>query len=745
MQSTTRRSVAHIVDTAVAAEQWADSGGGNGDNSSDGYGIGQLIRNLDQAGHLAPLLFNTGCEEARMHLAKELGRQGALSVAVSLFTHLLVKDLSGDTETGSETPFRELGVGLGIISARPRELAKGGFRLDGEGPLALNLPGADDLLLILRGSDDSLEQVLLPTATPGLEIEPRRLLGLRGARFARLRFRGCRLPRRPVRTLARAALTLGQRLLNTTLLALLQQALDTTWRFTIERPYGTGTLSDLQTVRHHLADLAAEVAILRALIAPPATSAERTFCNPSTSSNTTKRAAQARQLVLELAPRLVESCLQLHGGRGYMESHALVRALRDTQTLARLPLATSAFEPATRPRPAHAADRRFFDDAEHRLFRHTICELAADVLGPRLESWEAHETLPRSLFRACATAGLTGVVVPKELGGRGLDCTYSVVMAEELVHAGALGAAVSLLLPANSVCPLLARHGSAEIHQRFLQPILRGETIAALGVTEPGGGSAVIDALATTAEDCGDHWLLRGEKMFITNGSIADLVLVLARTAPGKKALSMTFMAVPTDTPGFRVIEQHQKLGLRSSPTGWVAFDDCHIPKSFTVGALHQGYMDFSRVIHEERLLVAASAVAIAEGCLRRTEATRWSPGTAELLDRLRAETEACRAFVHQTTLALAHQGAGGRRLDPGPCHIAKFAVCDRIQSIVRRCLDLHGLDGLDETSWMARTWRDVRVLSVFAGTSETVRDTYAAALTREARLESLRRGGRVS
>ncbi len=677
----------------------------------------------------------TGAETSRWRLAEDLGRRGELGLAAGHLAHVLAADLCAEpgfeaAETSIPHP-RELGLALGSgPSARPVD--GGGLRLDGEGPLALCPPGTRRILLLCRGHGSSRERVLLPVEAAGLVIEPLELVGLEETGLVRTRFESCPVTAR--RRLGPAGERLGtvvweaRRLATAALLALLRRAMGDTLAFTVGRPYGDGTLSDLQAVRHQLADLAAELGLVRAL-------AETTDA-----ADGELRSEQALALALELAPRLLERCLQLHGGRGYMTSHPLLAPWETTRTLALLPLVAEA-------RPGESVESEdadestsLFPDSQFRSFRQTLRELAADVIAPNLETWEREETLPRSLFRACAAAGLTGVLVPKELGGTGLDITYSVVMAEELVRAGALGAAVSLLLPSGSVCPILAHHGSDEIHERFLRPILRGEKIAALGITEPGGGSAVIEALTTTAEDRGDCWSVRGEKIYITNGPIADLVLVLARTAPGRKALSMTLLAVPTDTPGFRVCEQHQKLGLRSSPTGRLAFEDCRIPKSFTVGEPNQGYMLFSQVIQEERLLVAASAVAIAAGCLHRTERAALAPRQREALPRLRAELAACRAYVRQ-----AATGVRDGARDPGPCQVAKFAVCDRVQSIVRRCLDAHGLDAARAGTWMDRTRRDVRVLSVFAGTSETVRDSYAAALVREARLEILRRKGKPS
>src|SRR5690606_18209530 len=154
--------------------------------------------------------------------------------------------------------------------------------------------------------------------------------------------------------------------------------------------------------------------------------------------------------------------------------------------------------------------------------------------------------------------------------------------------------------------------------EEYLLPARRGEKIGALAVTEPTGGSDIVRAVRCTAVEDGDHWVLSGEKKFITNGPIADFVLVLARTRPEPSPHSLSLFLVPTDTPGFRV-ETLRKLGMHTSPTGWLHFDSCRLPKSALLGQRNVGYFYVTQNLGQERLLGAAAAVAAAQLVLEGT------------------------------------------------------------------------------------------------------------------------------
>jgi long-chain-acyl-CoA dehydrogenase len=378
-------------------------------------------------------------------------------------------------------------------------------------------------------------------------------------------------------------------------------------------------------------------------------------------------------------------------------------------------------------------------------FRNYARAFVEREIAPFVTEWERNAVLPASLFREAGRAGLLGLVVPPHLGGAGLDLRFSIAFAEELMRADAASAAVSLLLVANTVLPMLVRHASPELQLRLGPPIARGEVIAAMAVTEPDGGSDLIGAIHTTAETDGDHWIVNGEKMFITNGPIAGVFFVLARAPEAAGPLSMSMIAVPRSTPGCHLVRRFDKLGLHASPTGWMRFERCRVPKCFTVGKPGNGYLYFSDAIAAERVVLAAASIAYALRCVERTseylrgqDPARYNVTAREQLFAITSELESCRAFVCRSVREAVATG----RMAATDAYMAKFALCEAAQRAVQQCVELHrSRFPLDGSDWLVRAALDSRVLSIFAGTSETMRDLFSQALGRERRLESIRSG----
>jgi alkylation response protein AidB-like acyl-CoA dehydrogenase len=239
----------------------------------------------------------------------------------------------------------------------------------------------------------------------------------------------------------------------------------------------------------------------------------------------------------------------------------------------------------------------------------------------------------------------------------------------------------------------------------------------------------------TTAEDDGDFWIVSGEKMFITNGPIADFLVVLVRTRPEPTMTSFTLLIVPADTPGFRVKATLKKLGLHTSPTGWLVFDRCRVPKRHTLGKPHLGFFYAGTRLLEERLIAGACGVATASLVL---EETLQHVRTRRLYDQplgamqavrhrlaeVAAEIEMARRFVH----SVAEEYRDGH-VDTKAICMVKFQVVEVVQRAVERCLQLHGGAGFLEESWVARVYRDMRVLSVGGGASEMMKDVVAGHL----------------
>lgn len=375
-----------------------------------------------------------------------------------------------------------------------------------------------------------------------------------------------------------------------------------------------------------------------------------------------------------------------------------------------------------------------FSDA-HQAFRVRLRRLVEENLTPHADEWERKAEVPRSVFPQLAAAGLFGLNLPKECGGQGLDFGYNIVLAEELPRSRMLGLTLSVLAQAQFFSPLIADVGTEEQKREFLLPAIRGEKLGAIAVTEPTGGSDIVRAVRTTAADDGDFWVVNGQKKYITNGPIADFVVTLVRTRPEAAMTSFSLLLIPTDTPGFRVKETMRKLGLHTSPTGWLEFDGCRVPKRFTLGKPNLGFFYAGTRLLLERLVASATGVAVAAIVLDETiaflrERPIYDRRLADMqvvrhkIVEAAAELEMARRFVY----SLAESYRDGKVEAKEIC-MAKFQVVDVVHRVVEHCLQLHGGSGFLEDNWVSRVYRDMRVLSVGAGASEMMKDLVAGYL----------------
>lgn len=372
---------------------------------------------------------------------------------------------------------------------------------------------------------------------------------------------------------------------------------------------------------------------------------------------------------------------------------------------------------------------------EHDEFRREVNRFVATRLVPRANDWEERRELPRGVFKELGDLGLLGLTKPLEYGGRGLDFAHNVVLIEELVGSKMFGLVLSVVAQTTFFSPLLDDLGTSEQQSRFLAPAIRGDMVGALAITESGGGSDIVGAIQCEAVDDGDAWIITGEKKYITNGPIADFVVLLARSKREQSTTSLSLIIVPSDTPGFAVRETLQKLGLHTSPTGWLTFDHCRVPKTLTLGKPHLGFFYLSETLLQDRLIASVTAVAIANLVLTETihylQQRRAYDTTLSKLQAVRhkvaemaAEVEMARRFVYSICESYRDGKVEAKQI----C-MAKFQVVDIAQRVVERCLQLHGGYGFLEENWISRAYRDVRVLSVGGGASELMKDLVAGYL----------------
>lgn len=371
---------------------------------------------------------------------------------------------------------------------------------------------------------------------------------------------------------------------------------------------------------------------------------------------------------------------------------------------------------------------------EHEALRRSVAAFVEREIRPDAARWEAAGEVSRDLYRKAGEAGFLGLRYDPRWGGSGLDYLATCVLCEELAKGDSIGTAVALLAHCEFSLAILADEASDCLREELLVPALRGEKIGAIGVTEPGAGSDV-GAITTRARRDGDHWVISGQKTFISNGTRADFLSLAVRTGgAGPRGLSV--IVVPTSTPGFSVGRKLDKLGARASDTGELFFEECRVPAANLVGEEGRGMGYILAHFAGERLVIAAFAVGAMQRLLElgldygRSRAVfgrtllgyqTWRHRVAEMATRL----EATRLLTYQAADLL------NRRHPTAEVAVsmAKLHAAAAVQSVAAEVLQLHGGFGQMEESPVPRYYRDVAGFSIGAGTSEIMRELIARAV----------------
>src|SRR5262245_24523412 len=260
----------------------------------------------------------------------------------------------------------------------------------------------------------------------------------------------------------------------------------------------------------------------------------------------------------------------------------------------------------------------YFDE-EHTMFRKLVRQFVEKELEPHVDEWEAQRIWPaRQVLKKMGQLGLLGLSYPEEYGGAGLDYWYNVILHEELGRMSCGGVPMGIAVHTDMATPALAQFGSEELKQRFLAPAIAGDMTAAIAVSEPDAGSDVA-AIRTRAIPDGDSYVIDGAKMWTTNGTQADFIVLLARSAEGQGYRGMSLIVVPTDTPGFSVSRKLEKLGMHSSDTAILSFDGVRVPKAFRIGEEGAGFQLQMQQFQKERLIGSVMGLAAAERAIEIT------------------------------------------------------------------------------------------------------------------------------
>ena len=365
--------------------------------------------------------------------------------------------------------------------------------------------------------------------------------------------------------------------------------------------------------------------------------------------------------------------------------------------------------------------------ADHEAFREAARGVLEREVVPRAQEWEEAGAFPaHRLFKALGTAGLLGLEYDPAYGGQGADHSYTVILGEELGRMGCAGVAMAIAVQNDMATPSLHNHGAHELKQRYLAPALRGEMVAAIAVTEPDAGSDVA-GIRTRAERDGDDWVINGSKLYITNGTQADWLCLLARTSGEGGYRGMSQIVFPTGTPGFAVSRTLRKLGNKCSDTAELSFTDARVPVTNTIGEPGRGFQQQMTQFQNERMIAAYTAVGAMDRALSLTAAylrDRQTFGRPLLsrqyvqfrLAELAAEVDTLRHYNYACAEAYLC-GEDTTRF----ATIAKLKAGRLQREIADTCLQLHGGFGYMEESWVSRYFRDSRLLSIGGGSDEVM------------------------
>jgi citronellyl-CoA dehydrogenase len=365
--------------------------------------------------------------------------------------------------------------------------------------------------------------------------------------------------------------------------------------------------------------------------------------------------------------------------------------------------------------------------SEHEQFRMALRGLFAREIVPHFEQWESDGVFPaHELFATLGQAGVFGLEYDPACGGQGADHSYTVVLGEELGHMMCAAIAMAISVQTDMSTRSLHRFGSEELKRRYLAPAVRGEMVTSIAVTEPDAGSDVA-ALRTRAVRDGDEWVINGSKLYITNGTQADWLCLLARTSDEGGSRGMTQIVVPADTPGFSVSRKLNKLGNRSSDTAELSFVDARVPVANTIGQVGRGFQQQMAQFQNERMIANYIAVGQMQEALDRThryveERVVFGKPIADhqyvafRLAELEAELDLLRHYNYACAEA-SMRGEDTTRF----ATIAKLKAGRLQRDVADTCLQFHGGVGYMEDTWIAGYYRDGRLLSIGGGADEVM------------------------
>lgn len=370
-------------------------------------------------------------------------------------------------------------------------------------------------------------------------------------------------------------------------------------------------------------------------------------------------------------------------------------------------------------------------NADHEMFRDSVRKFFDKELHPNVERWEEQGKVDRDFWTKSGDAGLLCPTVPEEFGGPGLDFRFNAVVAEELGYAGS---SAGLTLQSDICVDYLVAYGSPEQQTKWLPKAVSGEAVFAIAMTEPGAGSD-LQGIRTSAKRDGNHYVINGQKTYITNGQHADLIIVVAKTDPSAGAKGTSLILVEADAEGFSRGRNLDKIGQHTADTSELFFDNVRVPITNCLGQENQGFIYLMSQLPQERLSIAVSAQAGAQRAFDITldyvrdrkafgksildfQNTRFQ--LADLKTKLQV------GWAHLDSCITKHLAG---ELDAFEGASAKLWHTELQWEVLDACLQLHGGAGYMNEYEIARLWRDARVQRIYGGTSEIMKELIGRSL----------------
>ncbi|MEO8774331.1 MAG: acyl-CoA dehydrogenase family protein [Gelidibacter sp.] len=390
-------------------------------------------------------------------------------------------------------------------------------------------------------------------------------------------------------------------------------------------------------------------------------------------------------------------------------------------------------------------ERKIYASEEHKMMQGMIQDFIKNELLPQVETWEEQGMVSREIWKRAGDLGLLCIDMPEAYGGSGLDFSFSALFLEELAKKGISGPGFSL--HSDIVAPYILKYGTDAQKELYLPIMATGEIITAIGMTEPNCGSD-LQALRTTAVDKGDHYVVNGQKTFITNGYLCDMAIIAVKTNSGTPDEGVSLLIMESKWEGFEKGVPFKKIGMKAQDTCELFFDNVKVPKENLLGKEGEGFVIMMTELARERLSVALAAIGGAEGAIEDTieyTSTRTAfkqPIAGFQNTQFKLAEAAAQLQIHQAFVDRCTEDLSQHKLSAESASMAKFSATDMHSKVVDECLQLFGGYGYMWEYPIARMYADNRVARIYAGTNEIMKLVVARGLFKElfAQMKAMRK-----